>query len=411
MPAKKKIVLGITGGIAAYKAIDLASTLTKLGLDVHPVLTQNARKFVTPLTLEVVCKNPVWTDDNCLDKRSIPHIHLAQLADCLVVAPATANTIAKGANGLADNLLSSVILACEKPILYVPAMNDKMYGHQATQRNIEDIRKQGNTVMEAAQGKLACGVLGKGRYPKQAHIVGEIENLLYGDKALAGLRVLLTAGGTREAIDPVRFIGNKSSGKMGLALYQALKKRGAQVDLILGSHQEIDLEKPLDADITQVETAQDMYKEVMARLAKSQMVIKAAAVADYRPGHTEKEKIKKTSEKTSIDLERTPDILKAIAEAHYKGLVVGFAAETQKLEEGAKKKLKEKNLDMMVANDVSKKDQGFSSDYNQLTIIHQDGRLVRTPKQPKKELADLIVEEIIKTAKFAKIAQGKKSKE
>lgn len=404
MPEKKKnVVLGITGGIAAYKAIDLASTLTKLGLNVHIVLTRNALKFVTPLTLEVITHNPVWTDDNCLQKSSIPHIKLASLADVVVVAPATANTLAKGANGLADNLLSSILLATEKKIIYVPAMNDKMYLHNSTQRNMDDVRSQGHLVMAPGEGRLACGVLGKGRYPDNRRIVTEIEMVLYGDQAMQGFSVLVTAGGTRESIDPVRFIGNRSSGKMGAALCRALHKRGAKVTLILGSNS---LTEEPDGTIINVESAEQMHEQVMKHVKGVDIVIKAAAVADFKPVKVESQKIKKSVSKKELFLEETQDILRAIGQMKQERIVVGFAAETEDVAENAQKKLKEKKIDMIVANDVSKTEGGFNSENNQVIIYHRDGLAKEIKLMPKIELADIIVDEIIRMPKFGRMAKS-----
>lgn len=405
---KKNIVLGITGGIAAYKAIDLASTLTKLDYEVHVVLTAEALKFVTPLTLEVITKNQVWTDQNSLEKSSIPHIKLADLADLVVVAPATANTIAKGANGLADNLLSSVLLASDCPKLYVPAMNSKMYLHDATQRNLRDLAAQGSIVLEPAEGMLACGVSGKGRYPGNKSVLIEIESLLYGNQALEGFKVLVTAGGTREAIDPVRFIGNRSSGKMGVALCEEATRRGAHVTLILGSHELTELP---EVNIIRVETAQEMYEQVMANFDAQDIVIKAAAVADFKPESVKDQKIKKTKENSdgkkinSIRLERTVDILKEISFKKDQQIIVGFAAETENITSNAKKKLKEKNLDMIVANQVAGENSAFGSDDNTATLYWRNGKGRELERMPKSELARVLVDEIIKLPKFVKLAR------
>ncbi len=405
---KKNIVLGITGGIAAYKAIDLASTLTKLDYEVHVVLTAEAMKFVTPLTLEVITKNQVWTDQNSLEKSSIPHIKLADLADLVVVAPATANTIAKGANGLADNLLSSVLLAADCPKLYVPAMNSKMYQHDATQRNLRDLAVQGAVVLEPAEGMLACGISGKGRYPGNKTVLAQIESMLFGDQALEGFNVLVTAGGTREAIDPVRYIGNRSSGKMGAALCKEALRRGAHVTLILGSHELTELP---EVNIIRVETAQEMYEQVMLHFDTQDIVIKAAAVADFKPESVKEQKIKKTEDTSggkktkTISLEGTVDILKEISLKKDKQIVVGFAAETENIATNAKKKLKEKNLDMIVANQVAGEESAFGSDDNTATLYWSNGKGRELEKMPKSELARVLVEEIIKLPKFVKLAR------
>ncbi len=424
MMNKKSVVLGITGGIAAYKAIDLASVMTKHGLDVHVVLTREALKFVTPLTLEVITKNQVWTDDNCLEKSSIPHIKLADLADLVVVAPATANTMAKGANGLADNLLSSILLATEKPVLYVPAMNTKMYEHEATQRNFRDLKEQGAIIMDPAVGMLACGSQGKGRYPSNKLVLVEIEKILYGDRALQGFKVLVTAGGTREAIDPVRYVGNRSSGKMGAALCEEALSRGAEVTLILGSHELLYLP---EVTIIQVESAEEMYQAVMEQIDMQDIIIKAAAVADFTPMKPMSNKMKKNTINVVSDNESsmevsggarpdtpktielvmvaTKDILKEIAQRKKKQIVVGFAAETEKLEENAKQKLINKKLDMIVANDVTNKDSGFGSDHNKVTLFLKNGKTKDLEWMPKSELAKHIIDEIIAMTKFGKMAR------
>ncbi|QRN86345.1 bifunctional phosphopantothenoylcysteine decarboxylase/phosphopantothenate--cysteine ligase CoaBC [Clostridia bacterium] len=405
---KKNIVLGITGGIAAYKAIDLASSLTKMDFDVHVVLTAEAMKFVTPLTLEVITKNQVWTDQNSLEKSAIPHIKLADTADLIVIAPATANTIAKGANGLADNLLSAVLLAADCPVLYVPAMNSKMYEHEATQKNLRDLASQGAVIMQPEEGMLACGIKGKGRYPANKTVLMQIENMFFGDQALEGFNVLVTAGGTREAIDPVRFIGNRSSGKMGVAICEEAKRRGAHVTLILGSHELTDLP---DVNIIRVETAQEMYEQVMANFDTQDIVVKAAAVADFKPEVVEEQKIKKTNDsnlskkKWTINLEGTVDILKEISLKKDKQIVIGFAAETENLEANAKKKLKEKNLDMIVANQVDGDESAFGSDNNTVTLYWGNGKAKQLQKMPKKELAGVLLDEIIKLPKYLKLAR------
>lgn len=435
---KKTVVLALTGGIAAYKAVELAGTLAKHGLQVHAVLTREAQKFVTPLTLEVVTGNPVWTDDNCLEKSSIPHIRLAEMADLIVVAPATANTIAKGANGLADNLVSATLLASEKPVLYVPAMNSRMYQHEATQRNIADLRGAGAVVMDPDSGVLACGRTGAGRYPDNRRILLEIETLLFGDRALEGFRVLVTAGGTRESIDPVRFIGNRSSGKMGAALCEEARRRGATVTLILGSNS---LLMTPDVETVAVETAQEMYDAVMQRMNDQDIIIKAAAVTDFRPLAPAPEKIKKEEagppavpaaapedpgsgtglepepepepepkpepepEPRVLLLEETRDILREVGTRARRQILVGFAAETRDLEKNAREKMKKKNVDMMVANDVSREDSGFAQDQNQVILLFPDGRKREIPLMAKTDLAAVIVEEIIRHPKFAKLAK------
>ncbi len=402
-PLKKSVVLGVTGGIAAYKTIDLASTLTKNGIDVHVVLTNDARKFITPLTMEVITGHPVWTDENCLDLSPIPHIHLAETADLIVVAPASANTVAKGASGLGDNLLTSTLLAATSPVLYVPAMNDKMYGHPSTVRNLHTLAQSGCTVMEPDSGKLACGTTGKGRYPDNSRILGEIEYLLFGEGALRGLKVLITAGGTRESLDPVRYIGNRSSGKMGAALAREAKARGAEVTLVMAAHQ---LDQIPDVDhLVNVESAEDMYLEVMAIAEDQDIIIKAAAVADYTPVNPSEQKIKKDSGRLNVTLERTRDILKDLVDRKREQIIVGFAAETEHLEENALAKLKSKGLDLIVANDVSREDSGFGTDTNKATLYFADGRSVDCDLMGKEDLAREIIAQVIRHPRFGNLAR------
>lgn len=400
---RKAVVLGVTGGIAAYKTIDLAGTLTKNGIDVHVVLTNDARKFITPLTMEVITGHPVWTDDNCLELSPIPHIHLAETADLIVVAPASANTIAKGAAGLGDNLLTSTLLASTSPVLYVPAMNDKMYGHPSTLRNLQTLTASGCTVMEPDTGKLACGTSGKGRYPDNSRILGEIEYLLFGGGALRGLKVLVTAGGTREALDPVRYIGNRSSGKMGAALAREAKARGAEVTLILAGH---DLERIPEVDhLVTVESAEDMYREVMDVATDQDIIIKAAAVADYTPSAPSDQKIKKDTGILNVTLERTRDILRDLVDRKRDQIIVGFAAETENLEENAVAKLKAKGADLIVANDVSREDSGFGADTNKATLYFADGRTVDCDLMDKNDLAREIIAQVIKHPRFGQLAR------
>jgi len=398
----KTVVLGITGGIAAYKTIELAGTLTKQGIRVQAVLTGEARKFITPLTMEVITGQPVWTDENCLELSAIPHIELAEMADLILVAPASANTIAKCAAGIADNLLTSTILAATSPVLYVPAMNNRMYEHPSTRKNLETLAENGFQIMTPDSGPLACGTTGKGRYPENSRILAEIENILFGDRALKGLQVLITAGGTREPIDPVRYIGNRSSGKMGAALAEEAAARGARVTLVLGSHQLTELP---DVEIVSVETAEDMYEAVMERLDRQDIVIKAAAVADFRPVEASPRKIKKEGASLQLSLERTRDILMEVARRRKDQIVIGFAAETGDPEAYALAKLKEKELDMLVANDVSRDDSGFGTDTNLAALYFADGAVRSLPLMTKEKLAGEILSEIIKLPKFGKIAK------
>jgi len=390
----KLITLGVTGSIAAYKAAELASLLAKAGADVHVVMTAGAQKFVAPATFAALTGNPVHTDMFAgaagAGGSPLPHIELAK-AHLLVVAPATANILAKAAHGVADDLLSTVILAARGPVLFCPAMNVHMYRNPATRANIATLREYGCRVLEPGAGRLACGEEGEGRLPEPAEIVAEITRLLGGPaKDLQGLSVLVTAGGTREPIDPVRFISNRSSGKMGYALARAAAARGADVTLVSAPTA---LPAPAGVKVVLVETAQQMFAAVLEHFPQADLVLKAAAVADYRPAKPAEQKIKKEGETLVLELTRNPDILLELGRRKKPGQVlVGFAAETENLLANARRKLAEKNVDLLVANDVTRPGAGFGADTNIVKLIYRDGKVVDLPLLEKTVLADRILD-------------------
>ena len=392
----KKIVLGVTGGIAVYKAVDLVSRLRKQGCEVRVVMTEHAQQFVTPLTFKEISGNQVavsmWSSNQ---EFNVEHIALANWADTFVVAPATANIIAKMAYGLADDLLSTTLLAAQAPIVVCPAMNTGMYENVATQENIAKLQGRGITVMPPAVGKLACGTSGAGRLPEPQEIV-EFLNAFFAKREgdLRGLKVLVTAAGTREPIDPVRFVGNRSSGKMGYAIAEAARDLGANVTLISGPSA---LPPLAGVNFFKVESARDMRRLVLENFPESQIVIKAAAVADYRVKNVADHKIKKNDEELTLVLEKNPDILKELGQKKQKGQVlVGFAAETQNLIQYAQSKLEKKNLDMIVANDVSKPQAGFNVDTNLIKLLKRDGSIEELPLMSKKDLAYIILNHVMK---------------
>ncbi len=389
----KRIALGITGGIAAYKGAEVASRLTQLGAGVHTIMTKAAQEFITPLTLRTLTNNEVVVDMFGEVKTwNVEHIALAEQADLFVIAPATANIMAKLALGLADDFLSTTVLATRAPVLVVPAMNHQMYEHPAVKQNHKTLCELGYEVMEPESGWLACGARGKGRFPAPEKVVDEIVRLLTKNRDYAGLRVLVTAGPTREPVDPVRFMSNYSSGKMGYALAQAAQERGAGVTLISGP---VQLAVPPRVEAVSVETAEEMHQAVMQRARKHDVVIMAAAVADFRPVVRTHEKIKKGEAALQLNLERTTDILARLGELERpRPLLVGFAAETSRVVEHARDKLMRKDVDLICANDVSRSDSGFGSENNQVTLVtrHQDAETL--PLLAKKKAADRILDRI-----------------
>ena len=392
----KKIVLGVTGGIAVYKAVDLVSRLRKQGCEVRVVMTEHAQQFVTPLTFKEISGNQVavsmWSSNQ---EFNVEHIALANWADAFVVAPATANIIAKMAYGLADDLLSTTLLAAQAPIVVCPAMNTGMYENVATQENIAKLQGRGITVMPPAVGKLACGTSGAGRLPEPQEIV-EFLNAFFAKREgdLRGLKVLVTAAGTREPIDPVRFVGNRSSGKMGYAVAQMAAERGAEVLLISGPSA---LSIPANVKAIKVETTNEMLEACLESYDKVDIVIKAAAVADYRPRDVAEQKIKKkTDDALTVVMDKNPDILKTLGAKKTHQVLVGFAAETQNLLENARDKVVKKNLDMIVANDVTAAGAGFNTDTNIVKFLFANGEVRSLEQMPKVDVANCILDEALK---------------
>lgn len=392
----KKIVLGVTGGIAVYKAVDLASRLRKAGCEVRVVMTEHAQQFVTPLTFKEISGNAVATSMwNANQEFNVEHIALANWADAFLVAPATANILAKMACGLADDLLSTTLLAAQAPIVVCPAMNTGMYQNPATQENIAKLQERGVTVMPPAVGHLACGTSGPGRLPEPQQIVEFMSAFFAGREGdLRGLRVLVTAAGTREPIDPVRYVGNRSSGKMGYAVAQMAAERGADVLLISGPSA---LAAPPNVRVVNVETTNEMLEACLAAYGDVDIVIKAAAVADYRPRDVADQKIKKkTDDALTVVMDKNPDILKTLGAKKERQVLVGFAAETQNLLANAREKVVKKNLDMIVANDVTAAGAGFNSDTNIVKFLFANGDVRELEQMPKVDVANRILDEAIR---------------
>ena len=390
----KKIVLGVTGGIAVYKAVDLVSKLRKEGAEVRVVMTESAAKFVTPLTFKEISGNVVavsmWAEAH---EFNVEHIALADWADLMIIAPATANILAKAANGIADDLLSTVILASKTPIILCPAMNCQMFDNPIAQNNLKKLADYGFVIMQPATGYLACGTSGIGRLPEPAEIISFTKNFIaHKDGDLKGLKILVTAAGTREPIDPVRFVGNRSSGKMGYAVAQAAAERGAEVVLVSGPSS---LKPPDNVEVINVETTCEMMHAVVERYDEMDIVIKAAAVADYCPHEVAEQKIKKaTDDALTIVLDKNPDILKKLGELKTKQFLVGFAAETQNLLANATEKIKKKNLDMIVANDVTVAGAGFNCDTNVVKFLFPNGEVKNLEKMSKLEVAQALLNEV-----------------
>ena len=387
----KKIVLGITGGIAAYKSAELTRALIKEGAQVKLIMTKSATEFITPLTLQTLSQNQVYTDMFVpTEKYDMAHIALADFADVFVIAPATGNIIGKIASGISDDLLSATIMAGAKPVLICPAMNDKMLVNPIVQENIKKLKKYGYIVMESGVGDLACKTQGSGRLPEVPEIVEEIESLLT-PKDFAGEKFLITAGPTQEPLDPVRFITNLSSGKMGYALARVAGRRGAHVTLISGP---TNLVAPRVEKIIEVRTAREMHKAVMENYKKATIIIKAAAVADYRPKEFSKDKIKKAEKTLSFNLEKNPDIIEEIGKNKGNRILVGFAMETQNLLANAKAKLGKKNMDLIVAYDLREEGAGFQTNTNVITIIDNKGKAESLSKMSKIEAAEEILNRV-----------------
>ena len=392
----KKIVLGVTGGIAVYKAVDLVSRLRKAGCEVRVVMTEHAQQFVTPLTFKEISGNAVATSMwNANQEFNVEHIALANWADAFLVAPATANILAKMACGIVDDLLSTTLLAAQAPIVVCPAMNTGMYQNPATQENIAKLQERGVTVMPPAVGHLACGTSGPGRLPEPQQIVEFMSAFFAGREGdLRGLRVLVTAAGTREPIDPVRYVGNRSSGKMGYAVAQMAAERGADVLLISGPSA---LATPPNVRVVNVETTNEMLEACLAAYGDVDIVIKAAAVADYRPRDVADQKIKKkTDDALTVVMDKNPDILKTLGAKKEQQVLVGFAAETQNLLANAREKVVKKNLDMIVANDVTAAGAGFNSDTNIVKFLFANGDVRELEQMPKVDVANKILDEAIR---------------
>lgn len=393
----KNILLGVTGSIAAYKVVELASQLTKAGATVDVILTPSAEKLVSPLTFRSVTGKKVFTDTDLWDTTShIAHINLALPADIMLVAPATASTIAKLAHGQADNLLTLTALAIRCPLVVAPAMDAGMYSNVFTQENLEILTQHGISILGPEEGHLASGLTGKGRMLEPRILFGSLRFLLSRENPLAGKKVVVTAGGTQEPIDPVRMITNNSSGKQGYAIAQAALDAGADVTLISAPTA---LTPPQGAKVISIKTAQEMHSAIKDEVKQAHAVIMAAAVADFRPAKSSKEKIKKDGKLQDIVLEATVDILKELGELKRDQkpelILIGFAAESEKLLQNAEKKLAQKNLDLIVANDISRKDAGFAVDSNAVTILFKDGKKQDLPLQSKELIAQKIIDILI----------------
>lgn len=387
------VLLCVTGGIAAYKAVALTSKLTQMGIDVKVMMSENATKFVTPLTFQAISRNPVYTDTfDEKDPKKIAHIDLSEWPDLIIIAPATSNIIGKLANGIADDMITSTLLATEKPVWIAPAMNVHMYHHPIVQKNMDTLKSIGYEFIEPGEGYLACGYTGKGRLAEPESIAEKVREFFSGNTRgfLEGKRVVVTAGPTRERIDPVRYISNFSSGKMGYAIAEEALKLGAAVTLITGP---VSLTPPQGAKVVSIESTEEMYRAVIEEYNNADIVIKAAAVSDYRPQEYMPNKMKKQKDEWSITLVKNRDILKELGKKKTHQFLIGFAAETDHVEQYALDKLKNKNLDMIVANDVSMEGAGFGSDTNIVTIFKKDGSKRALEKLSKNKVAIEILKE------------------
>jgi len=396
----KEILLGVTGGIAAYKAVELLREMTKRGANVHVIMTENAKRFVTPLTFQTLSGNPVLHEMfRLLEGSKIGHVAMSDIADLMVIAPATANIIGKIANGIADDLLSTMVMAMDVPVLFAPSMNVKMWQSSFVQYNVERLKAYGYHFVGPSEGDLACGSKGRGRLAEIPEILEKIEDI-FTEKDFKGKRVLVTAGPTLEPLDPVRYLTNRSTGKMGFALAKMARRRGAEVLLITGPNY---LTLPRnDIKIITVNSAREMYEAVMDNFEDYHVIIKAAAVADFRPKDTLAEKIKKTNGTYLLELEQNPDILKELGKRKGKRILVGFAAETSSLMEHAEAKLREKNLDLIVANDVTQPGAGFGVDTNIVRIIDSRGKVRNLPLLSKDEVANIVLDQVLKIIKKRK---------
>lgn len=389
----KRIILGISGGIAAYKMANVASMLVKLGADVHVVMTENATHFITPQTFEVLTNNRCYTDtfDRGMEMH-VPHVTLPTTADTFLIAPASADVLGKIACGIADDMLTTTVLPARCPVLIAPSMNVNMYENPIVSDNMKKLAAYGYTIIEADEGFLACRDTGKGKLPSENVLVEYILRACAKEKDLAGKNVLVTAGATKEAIDPVRYITNHSTGKMGYAIARMAMLRGADVTLVSG---ETSLVKPMFVNVVNVRSAKDMYESVTKLSGEQDIIIKAAAVADYRPSNYVDEKIKKNDSHVSIELEKTDDILKALGADKKQGqFLCGFSMETENMLENSRKKLETKNLDMIAANNLKVEGAGFACDTNVLTIITKDSETT-LPMMSKEQAADRLLDEIV----------------
>ena len=400
-----RITLGVTGGVAAYKAAELVRRLQQEGFSVEVVMTRAACEFITPLTFAALTGKKVITGlfaesgGEANLESAIEHIAVAQRTDLLLVAPATADILAKFSRGISDDFLSTLYLATTAPVVVAPAMNVNMWNHPATQENLKRLQQRGVHVVNPDEGYLACGMTGAGRLAGQDAIVATVREVLRISRDLEGQNVLLTAGPTQEALDPVRFLTNRSSGKMGYAVAEAAAQRGAKVILISGP---TSLETPEGVTRVDVRTAAEMLKAVEENIAGATTAIFAAAVADYRPAEATAQKIKKTGAEITLRLEPNPDILATVARKKGHRLIVGFAAETNNVAENARKKLKEKNADLIVANDVTAEGAGFDVDTNVVSLFARDGRDLPLPKMTKREVAHRILDEVVRLSASVK---------
>ena len=387
----KTIVLGVSGGIAAYKAAEIVRALVQRGAKVRVMMTRNAQEFITPLTLQTLAQDPVATDTFSLTQESeIGHIRLADSADAVLIAPATANVIAKAAAGIADDIVTTVLLATHAPVAFAPAMNVHMYAHPSVVENLAKLRSRGATIIEPAEGELACGYEGKGRLPDAAIISAELERIL-SPRDLAGERILVTAGPTQEAIDPVRFVSNRSSGKMGFAIAAAAWRRGAEVKLVAGPSA---LATPYGVERIDTGSAAEMLAATSSNFPWASALVMAAAVADFRPAHPAPGKVKKNPKGMALRMESIADELPRLAAKKGSRIMIGFAAETADLAANARDKLARKRLDLIVANDVTQAGAGFGVDTNIVTLLGADGSVESLPKLSKDEVADRILDRL-----------------
>lgn len=387
------IIVGVTGGIAAYKAAELVRLLVKQGHEVRCIMTAAARQFITPLTLQTLSGNPVYTDLFAMPENpewQVEHIGLARWAQCVLIAPATADFIGKVAHGLADDLLSTCVMAASAPVYFAPAMNDQMYANPLVQRNIALLREAGYGFVDPVDGQLACGTSGTGKMASPQQIAAVTERLREQD--LQGLRIVVTAGPTQEAIDPVRYLTNHSSGKMGYAIARQAANRGAEVVLVSGPSSQ---SAPAGVTVVPVKSAQDMFAAVQQEYDAADAVIKAAAVADYRPKTVASQKIKKSDGDWILELERNPDILAWLGAHKNKQILVGFAAETNDVQQNALSKLQRKRLDLIAANDLTEQHSGFARDTNKITLYGADGSVTELPVLSKEQAADALLDKVL----------------